>query len=141
MFGKIKKERAKRAIKTINNQINQIDYLKELQPSSPKFIKWRRNTEVAITNIFGKNSDQLNDFNKIKYTFMSSKTGQPLVARPIGELSTRNKFKKSLEQVKAILQSIIDEIQTYGIKKTIATRQGISFLSKLIEFVVRLLRL
>ena len=56
------------AIIRLQKSLEAIPELKLLKSGCPQFTKWRRNTQVAIINTFGSNSDHINEFNKIRYT-------------------------------------------------------------------------
>ena len=73
--------------------------------SSPKFKKWHRNTEIAITNIFG-NSRHIGDFKDVRYQLMG-----------ITSSTSQNEFMQAylrgLDSADAVLESMLDEIDEY----------------------------
>ena len=85
--------------------------LHELSADSQAFIKWHRDTKVAIENVFGQNSSQAKDFNDIKYIPMVVYQIQNDVA---GRSSLyREAYINGLKKAEAILQSMIGEIEDY----------------------------
>jgi hypothetical protein len=96
-----------RAIKIVTEQLDWTYHLQNRERFSPEFTKWKRNTEVALEKIFGKESRHLADFNAISYSLSFSSTGTP-------DSEFDKAFRRGLEQAAAVLESIIDEIERYG---------------------------
>lgn len=98
----------KEAVSILTSQITRIETLKNQEPFSSEFKKWKRDTEVAIEKIFGNNTRHLNDFKHIRYTLVVT-----------GGDTTRSEYNKKfyagLEDAHSILQSMIEEIQQYGL--------------------------
>lgn len=98
----------KEAVSILASQIMRIETLKNQEPFSSEFKKWKRDTEVAIEKIFGNNTRHLNDFKHIRYTLVVT-----------GEDTTQSEYNKKfyagLEDAHSILQSMIEEIQQYGL--------------------------
>lgn len=96
-----------RAKNLLQRHMDSIQALHQSSVDSQEFTKWRRDTRVAIENIFGQNSNNDKDFNNIKYT--------PLAVFLSEEVSSiyRNAYINGLEQAEAILQSMIGEIEEY----------------------------
>ena len=64
------KEKAMERIRKAREAITELrasEVVLQDRSSSPKFKKWRRNTEIAITNIFGKESRHIEDFKDVRY--------------------------------------------------------------------------
>jgi hypothetical protein len=57
-----------KAIKKLQQQIDLIKEIKSKPRFSPEFNKWKRDTEVAIERIFGKDGRHLSDFTNISYS-------------------------------------------------------------------------
>jgi len=75
-------------------------------PDSPEFEKWKRDTRVAIFNVFGSSAEHTQDFERmllILYAPRYEATG----------LEHHNAYVESLQNSAAILQSMIDEIDQY----------------------------
>ena len=51
----------------LQRALDSIPALHQSSVDSQEFTKWRRDTRVAIENVFGQNSSQAKDFNDIKY--------------------------------------------------------------------------
>jgi hypothetical protein len=90
------------AIEKIRQQQDQIDKLKTRSVSSPKFKKWKRDTEVIIENIFGDSGRHLADFSNISYVSMSFSAS-----------AERKRYLQGLEEARAILDSFIEEINSF----------------------------
>lgn len=80
---------------------------KELPSVSPEFKRWHRNAQVTLRNTFGDKSSQLNDFNQISYSPVS--TGHFL---PDSKWF-RHAYVKALESAASLLESMIEEIKEY----------------------------
>jgi predicted nucleotide-binding protein len=96
----------KGALEKLERLINEIDQVKSKGRKAPDFKKWKRDTEIAIAYIFGEESRHLNDFNKIGYslgTYMSS--------TPSSEFEKA--FQRGLENARAILRSMVQEVEEY----------------------------
>jgi hypothetical protein len=63
--GKIVKDHL--AIK-LKAQIETMDALKKLSPTSPEFMAWRKETEAVLRGLFGEDSPEVMDFGAIYYT-------------------------------------------------------------------------
>jgi TIR domain len=98
-----------KAIQLLKRQIDAIPKLKGLESYAPEFKKWKRNTEITIENIFGKPSRHLKDFGEITYSTGVWFSG---MAEDAGVRACSH----GLEQVKAILESMIEEIGDFGLK-------------------------
>ena len=95
-----------KAIERLQRALDAIPELKNLRgrDDSPEFKKWRRNTQVAITNTFGNESSHIRDFKNIVF---------------FGEIyrHARQESKQAmwngLESAAAVLESMIEEINEY----------------------------
>ena len=86
----------------LQGALSAIDQLKQLPRSSPQFEKWRRDTEVAISNTFRDKPTNVNDFTNIEYSsFYISPSGHQGV------------YVRGLESAAAVIESMIDEIREY----------------------------
>jgi predicted nucleotide-binding protein len=97
------------ALKYLRESLDAIPQLKELKRNSPEFEKWHRNTRVAIGKIFGDDSSQISDFNQIQFS------NQILSVRLSGELeySHNRDYLQGLNSAKAVLESMIEEVEKY----------------------------
>ncbi len=111
------------AIQFIQKQIDQIEDLKNFSDSSPKFKQWKKETQTTIKHIFEEHTDNLKDFNNINYMLLFS-----------SDLTTENEFHETyvegLNDAKAILNAIINEIKQFGIKKKSVRPIKISYKGK-----------
>ena len=95
-----------KAIERLRKALDQIPELKQLQRASPEFQKWRRNTQVAITNAFGNDSQHIADFNKISFSLSVFTSVTP-------ESQFQRAYVRGLESAESVLQSMIEEIEEY----------------------------
>lgn len=79
--------------------------------SSPSFKQWHRDVRVVIAHIFGEGSTQLRDFKDISFTL-----GTFIVGTPDSEFMKA--YNRGLETARAILNSIIGEINDFWSNKT-----------------------
>ena len=86
--------------------IPELKQLKDLRGDPPEFRKWRRDTEVAITNTFGERSRHSKDFTNIRYRPQAIRT-----MNPNSEYHTA--YMRGLEAAAAVLESMIEEIKEY----------------------------
>jgi pyrimidine deaminase RibD-like protein len=95
----------------LQSKIDLIPSLRNGGPSSPQFTKWKRDVEIAIEHIFGKEGRHLKDFRGVSY--------EGIVAFDVyGDRTTPDEeilgtFQRGLARAKNILESMIEEIQTY----------------------------
>ena len=96
-----------RAKEILQRVLDSMPGLHGLSADSQAFIKWHRDTRVAIENIFGQNSNNAKDFNNIKYTL-----GAVFLSEEVSS-QYRNAYINGLKKAEAILQSMIGEIEEY----------------------------
>ncbi len=95
-----------KAMRWIRRSLEEIDQLMDLGSRSADFIKWRRNSSVAIANTFGNDSQHKRDFDEIGY--------DPVVYFSNMEDSHfSGPYRGGLIQAKAILESMLEEIEEY----------------------------
>lgn len=120
----MEKERAK---KILNVLIESSVQLQKTPRDSPQFPKWKRDTTIAITNIFG-DSGHIQDFAQISF-------GTPNTGLAILDSYHQEAYIKGLKCSAAILQSMINEIDQYWpistpkTKKTTNTRPSPTYSS------------
>ena len=93
-----------KAIERLKKALDTIPELKQLRHDSPRFEKWRRDTQVALTNTFGDKSRHIQDFTNIYYW--------PGYA-PAPESKMRDAYVSGLDSAASVLESMIDEIEEY----------------------------
>ncbi|MEK6901390.1 MAG: nucleotide-binding protein [Nanoarchaeota archaeon] len=96
----------KLALEKLDRAIHQIDEVKAKSRKAPDFKKWHRDTEVAISYVFGEKSRHLTDFSKVSYSLGAFHSGTP-------DSEFEGAFRRGLESARAILQSMAQEVQEY----------------------------
>ena len=96
-----------KSIERLQRALNAILELRVRRHDSPEFEKWRRDTEVAIANTFGRDSRHIQDFVEIQYT--------PKVITWGGDRDSQfqGPYVRGLESADAVLKSMIGEIEEY----------------------------
>jgi len=110
----MEKEKAK---EILNSLIERSVELQKIRRDSPEFEKWKRDTRVAITNIFGSSTEHIQDFERIiliLYSPSYATTG----------LQHQNAYVECLQNSVAILESMIDEIDQYWPSSTPNTEKA-----------------
>lgn len=97
-----------KTIEILQRQIALIETIKRKRRLSPDYKKWRRDTEVAIEHIFGKDGRHLSDFTKIRYNLGAFSSSTP-------DYKFQEVFRNGLDNAGEILKSMIDEITEWGI--------------------------
>lgn len=112
---------AEKAKTLLGRQIEAIANLSGLESHTPEFKKWKRNTEIVIEKIFGKPSRHLKDFLKISFD-------PGLYYQGMSPDSGLRACQSGLKGAQAILESMIEEIQEFGLEEdrndTIKAKQG-----------------
>ncbi|MBI5216305.1 MAG: nucleotide-binding protein [Ignavibacteriae bacterium] len=94
------------ALEKLDRGIKQIDEVKAKGRRSPDFKKWYRDTEIDISYVFGEKSRHLNDFDKISYSLGAFHSRTP-------DSAFEDAFRRGMESARAILQSMVQEVQEY----------------------------
>ena len=95
-----------RALQRLQKALDAISELREIEHGSKEFTKWRRDTQVAITNTFGDNTNHIVDFNRIEYSLSFFTTGTP-------DRAFQEAYLDGLESAASVLESMIDEVKEY----------------------------
>jgi hypothetical protein len=95
-----------KAIEKLQQQTDLIDEIRKKPRFSPDFEKWYRDTEVAIENIFGKDSRHIKDFTDINYSLMVASTSTP-------DHKFTEAFQRGLTSATAVLKSMMNEVEEY----------------------------
>ena len=101
------------AIERLQKAIDAIPELKQQRYDSPKFTKWKRDTQVALRNIFGDTSSQLNEFNGIVFSPVVA-SSPPLRIGADKSAQFQEAYRRGLDTATATLESMIEEIEEYG---------------------------
>ncbi|QWT22117.1 hypothetical protein KPL74_08930 [Bacillus sp. NP157] len=96
-----------RAIAILQSKVDEIDGLVRLRMGGAAFIKWKRDTEVALERIFGTEGRHRTDFANIRYSLGVVFSGMP-------DSAYHEAYVGGLETARAVLLSIIDEIREFG---------------------------
>jgi len=96
------------AISKIKAKIAEIAKLRNLPRQCPEFMKWYRETIVLLKKIFGPSAYQVSHFEAIEFTYRGGFT--------LGdEHPFEYRYRRALEEADAILTSIYQEIEEYGL--------------------------
>jgi hypothetical protein len=98
-----------RSIELLRKQIVKADPLKREERFSANFKKWKRDTEVLIEKTFGNSSRHLKDFSGIRYSLSIFTNLTP-------DSSFQEKYWEGIDESKEILNSMIDEINEFGLE-------------------------
>ena len=97
------KERIVRALKPIPELVG-------MNSDAPDFQKWRRSTEIMISNTFPSGSRHAGEFGEIRYrpNFVSFDPRQHAA-------NAARVYREGLVRAKTLLESFLDEIEEYGV--------------------------
>lgn len=96
------------AIELLGRQIDRVESFRRSARFSSDFVKWKRDTEIAIGQVFGQDSGHLMDFRGVKYSSSFSYRSHDEY-----ETKSNDQFQQGLSDACAILASMRDEIQDY----------------------------
>ena len=88
----------------IQSFINEIEGLKSRSPEQSRFKDWKDKVEKKLEEGFGKNTDQVNRFKRVKF-FNFTRAGKPKDA-PLSE-SERREYVRGLDEAKRLMQRYI----------------------------------
>ncbi|MBA7614025.1 hypothetical protein ES703_21286 [subsurface metagenome] len=88
----------------IQSFINEIEGLKSRSPEQSRFKDWKDKVEKKLEEVFGKNTDQVNRFKRVKF-FNFTRAGKPKDA-PLSE-SERREYVRGLDEAKRLMQRYI----------------------------------
>ncbi len=97
------------AISQLQDQINKIREVKATRRFGATFTKWRRDTEVVISQVFSGDEKHIRDFTNITY----GNQDLPYVIDTAEEASHQRVYEEGLEHAESIITSFIDEIKQY----------------------------
>ena len=98
--------RKDKSIERLQSSLSAIDQLKQLPRFSLEFEKWRRDTEVAISNTFIDKPKYAKNFIDIGYTPIVFSSNMPY-------FEDQGVYVRGLESAAAVIESMIDEIREY----------------------------
>jgi hypothetical protein len=100
--------RSEEAIEKIKSKIVEINELQSRPRLCPEFKKWHRETIVLLQRIFAPEAYPVNDFKAISFVFKG--------AHMMGDKRPFERtYRAGLQEAKAILTSIYEEIEEYGL--------------------------
>lgn len=95
-----------KAIEKLEQQISLVSDLRQTKRLSPDFEKWKRDTKVAIQNIFGQDAPHVTEFGRIGYSTL-------VYTSTMSDYEHERAYHRGLERAVALLKSMIDEIREY----------------------------
>lgn len=101
------------ALSKLQRSIEEIAGLSQLQRKSPEVEKWKRDTRVAIERIFPDQPNHVRDFDNISYSPGSIRKRDFRGRGGTSEAEFQGAYGKGLEKARAILQSMVGEVQDY----------------------------
>lgn len=100
-----------KVIELLTKQLDYIPHLKNLTRFGPEYKKWRRDTEITIQKAFGENTRHITDFTNIRYTLT-------IVSNSTPDYEFTKRYYTGLDIAASVLQSMIDEVHTFGTKSS-----------------------
>jgi hypothetical protein len=97
------------AIAQLHGQIDAIRMVQATRRFGATFTKWRRDTEVVISQIFSGDEKHIRDFTDISY----GNQDLPYLQDTTEEASYQSVYYEGLEHAESIIISFIDEIKRY----------------------------
>lgn len=100
---------AETAVQKIKGKIAGIDSLRARERFSSEFKKWYRDTTVLLQRIFGEDAHQVTDFTSIDFVYRG--------LRALGDPTPlEGRYRDALKECAAILTSIYEEIEEFGVE-------------------------
>lgn len=94
--------------KGLKVQSKEIEELLNTKRDSSQFKGWKSKTARLLERIFGKESSHLKDFQNISYEFSVYTSSTP-------DYKHEDVYKKGLKNARAVLNSIIEELEEFGL--------------------------
>lgn len=91
------------ATRRLQQALDGIPSLRTRQRSSPEFIRWHRNAEIAIASTFGKDSRHVKDFADVRYSLRHLASAE----------ANMRAYRDGLGAAASILKSMLDEVGEY----------------------------
>lgn len=111
------------AIDLIKKQLDQLD---AYQSKTMEFDGWHRDTRILLEKLFKKDSDHVNEFQKIKVQIRYS-------VHPLGSNPIKCRFAEAKAEFQVLLNSIIREVEQFGLENTTVAATPSSKLENLFE--------
>lgn len=109
------------ALAKLQRTIDAIPGLQQINRKSPEFEKWQRDAQVAINRVFPNEKDHLEDFENIRYSPGAIRRSDFRGRGGTPESDFQTAYVRGLDKAKAILQSMLDEVQDYWQDESAAT--------------------
>jgi hypothetical protein len=93
-------------ITKLKERIETLRSLSAVSTQDPSFKKWRRDTEITLEHLFGKDTRHLRDFRSVRFT-----PGSYNIMNP--ELAFARAFSNGRGSAEALFQSMIEEVEEY----------------------------
>jgi REase_DpnII-MboI len=90
----------------IQRQLDALRHLRVADASDGEFKHWKRNTELAIEYVFGRDTRHLNDLASISWTPMIYNAGNP-------DPAWQSAFRSARGRAEGVLRSMIEEVEEY----------------------------
>ncbi|MEM8721732.1 MAG: hypothetical protein AAGE84_20950 [Cyanobacteria bacterium P01_G01_bin.39] len=116
------------AIAKLKRQLQAINSLSSNSRKDSHFKKWKRDTEVTISNIFGYESTHLIEFLKIDYTYKNRLPNNISIMNNCMSVTDYDRIKSyqntdniqyGIKEANLLLQSFIEEIEEYWSSKNV----------------------
>ena len=96
------------ALARLRTALESIPELTQRPHDSQAFAKWRRKTDIAVANTFGNKTRHVHEFGSIRYSLsdvvaLAARTPDPY----------QEAYLRGLASAKALLESMIEEIEEY----------------------------
>jgi hypothetical protein len=88
----------------LHSFISDISGLKARNPEQKKFADWKKDVEKKLEDVYGKGSDQVSRFRRIRF-FDFEKGGRSKEA-PLSE-GERNEYMRALDEARRLLQHFV----------------------------------
>jgi hypothetical protein len=127
---------AEEAVEKIKKKIAGIEEFRSKPRFCPEFKKWHRETSVLLERVFGKDAYQVDDFVDIRFVY----NGMHVLG---DERPFESTYRDALKVAAAILTSIYEEIEEFGLDASSQPAKPLSIVDNLIKRfhgVVRQLR-
>ena len=85
----------------IQNLIGDLEKLRSRNPDAKKFEDWKKDVEKKLEEVFGKSSEQIGRFKRIR--FFDFERNRPSKETPLGE-SERREFLRGLDEARNTLR-------------------------------------
>lgn len=117
---------AEEAIEKIKRKVIAIDELCSKPRFCPEYMKWHRETVVLLQRIFGANAYQVADFSNIQFVYHG-------IHRRGDSAPFERRYRTALDEAAAILTSIHEEIQEFGLQSSLQPAIALSVVDTLIK--------